>query len=54
MSKTRRNYTEDFYNEEEYTFAVSDYQHHRKEKRLSKALRTKDLEDLINLEDDEN
>jgi hypothetical protein len=53
MSKTRRNYQEEYYDDEEYNIDIDDYRQHRKEKRLVKALRARDLEDLMHLEDDE-
>lgn len=54
MSKTHRSYNEEYYNDDEEYFTNStDYRQHWKEKRLSRALKTKDLDDLLNLEDEE-
>jgi hypothetical protein len=53
MSKTRRNYNEEYYDNEEYGMDIDDYRQHRKEKRLTRALKTRDLEDLLDLEDEE-
>ena len=53
MSKTRRNYNEEYYDDEEHGMDIDDYRQHRKEKRISRALKTRDLDDLMNLEDDE-
>jgi hypothetical protein len=53
MSKTRRNYNEEYFDDEEYNMDMDDYRQHRKEKRIVRALKTRDLEDLMDLEDDE-
>ena len=53
MSKTRRNYTEEYYDDEEYGVDIDDYRQNRKEKRIARALKTRDLDDLISLEDEE-
>jgi hypothetical protein len=53
MSKTRRNYNEEYYDDEEYGMDIDDYRQQRKEKRLTRALKTRDLNDLMSLEDDE-
>ena len=45
MSKTRRNYAEEY--------DIDDYRQNRKEKRIARALKTRDLDDLISLEDEE-
>jgi len=52
MSKTRRNYNEEYFDDEEYNMDIDDYRQHQKEKRITRALKTKDLDDLMNLEDD--
>jgi len=53
VSKTRRNFNEEYYDEEEYNLDIDDYRQHRKEKRITRALKTRDLDDLMNLEDEE-
>lgn len=53
MSKSRRNYNEEYYDDEEYNMDIDDYRQQRKEKRIARALKTRDLEDLLYLEDDE-
>lgn len=53
MSKTRRSYREEYFDDEEYNMDIDDYRQQKKERRLSKALKARDLEDLLHLEDDE-
>lgn len=53
MSKTHRNYNEDYYDDEEYGYDIDDYRQHKKQKRLDRALKTLDIDDLLNMEDEE-
>ena len=55
MSKTRRkNYTQDFYEDDEhYDVDYEEYRHHKKEKRIIRALKTRNLDELLSLEDED-
>lgn len=53
MSKTRRNYNEEYFDNEEYGMDIDDYREHKKQKRLQRALKTMDVNALIDLEEDE-
>ena len=52
MSKTRRNYNED-YDNEEYGIDIEVHRKHKQERRISRSLKSLDLEDLLNLEDED-
>ena len=53
MSKTRRNYTEEYFDDEEYGVDIDVYRQHQKEKRITRALKTRNLDDLLSLENDD-
>ena len=55
MSKTRRkNYTQDYHeDDEDYEVDYEEYRHHKKEKRLARALKTRNLDELLSLEEDD-
>jgi len=53
MGKTRRNYNDEYYDDEEYGADMDDYRQHKKDKRLTRALKTLDIDDLLNMEDEE-
>jgi hypothetical protein len=53
MSKTRRNYNEERYEDEEYGMDIDVYRKHKQERRISRSLKSLDLEDLLNMEDDD-
>ena len=53
MSKTRRNYNEEYYDDEEYGSDFEVHRKHKQERRISRSLKSLDLEDLLNMEDEE-
>jgi hypothetical protein len=54
MSKTRRNYNDDYYEDDEGHADHEEYVRHKKEKRINRALKTLDIDELLNLEEDED
>lgn len=52
MSKTRRSYRDE-YDDEYDSYDYEEYRSHKKEKRLKSALKTRDIDELLNMEDDE-
>lgn len=52
MSKTRRR-SHDDYDDEYYEDNHEEYIKHKKEKRINRALKTLDIDELMNMEDDE-
>lgn len=53
MSKTRRNQHEEYYDDEEYGYDIDDYRQQKKMKRMDRALKTLDIDDLLDMEDEE-
>lgn len=56
MSKTRRKntYVQDFYEDDEhYDIDYEEYRQHKKEKRIIRALKTRNLDELLYLEEDD-
>jgi len=51
MSKTRRSYHDDSY-EDEYVDNYEEYKKHKKEKKISRALKTLDIDALMEEDDD--
>ena len=53
MSKTRRSYTEEYFDDEEYGMDIDEYRRKKNERRFNKSLKNMDLEDLLHYDEDE-
>lgn len=54
MSKTRRNYTDDRYFDGDDGYSYEEYKNHKKEKRVARALKTMNIDELLDLEEANN